>query len=203
MDLNRLRKETAADHDRTEAAVPLMADALTRDEYADVLTRMYGFIRGWEVWAGEHAPGDLRPLLWERQRSGLLCRDLGSLGRPLPEAVAWMPDAAGQPVTRSAFLGRMYVVEGSTLGGQYIAAHVEKTLGFVRGKGNSYFAGYGARTGSMWNEVKQLLVQVPEAESGELIAAARQMFAAFEQWMLLPSGGPGKLRTGSEQDTHA
>lgn len=196
----QLREATAADHDRTEAAVPLMAAGLTGAEYAEALVRMYGFVRGWEVWAQAHCPVPVRPLLAERQRSALIAQDLAVLGCAVPREIALLP---AEPATPAAFMGRMYVVEGSTLGGQHIAAHVAKRFGFEHGKGNAYFTGYGPRTGSMWNQFKALLLEVPDAEAGEVISAAKQMFAAFEGWMLRAGEHPGQAHPESRQEFHA
>jgi heme oxygenase (biliverdin-IX-beta and delta-forming) len=44
-------------------------------------------------------------------------------------------------------LGAMYVMEGSTLGGQLIARHVELVLGLTAGQGNAHFRGHNERTG--------------------------------------------------------
>lgn len=196
MDLAHLREATAAAHDRTEAAIPLLTAKLTLTEYARVLSRMYGFVRGWELWAAEHVPDDLRTELEARQRSGLLVRDLGFLSEAVPEVTATL--ATGEKISRAGFLGRMYVMEGSTLGGQYLAVEMERRVGLRHGEGNAYFAGYAAQTGSMWNAFKGLLLNVPDADADVLIAAAKTMFAAFEQWMTV-GGGDGAPR--KEQDS--
>ena len=207
MDLQKLRRETAADHDRTEAAVPLLRERLSRADYARVLARLYGFVRGWERWAAARVPADLRPLLAERQRSRLIVQDLEFLGQPLPGHVAALDSISeAQPVSRASFLGAMYVMEGSTLGGQYLAVEVERTLGLRHGEGNAYFVGYGARTGSMWNGFRAVLAALPEADADEVIASAKRMFAAFAQWMLAADGGgaePQIDRTESGTDLHA
>ena len=87
--------------------------------------------------------------------STLLQQDLQAMGakageETLPQSNMESSAVIGDP--RSIFLGRMYVMEGSTLGGQYIARHVEETLGLSSGEGNSYFRGYGEATGERWRE---------------------------------------------------
>ena len=47
----------------------------------------------------------------------------------------------------ATLLGAMYVMEGSTLGGQLIARHVELVLGLTAGQGNAHFRGHNERTG--------------------------------------------------------
>ncbi len=181
MDLQQLRSETAADHERVESLVPLMAADLDQSTYVTALCRFYGFVKGWENWADTVAPSDLKPHLAERQRSVLLQSDLQHF-HEAPPARLFTPDR-DFPQNRAAFLGSMYVMEGSTLGGQFIAKHVEEALGLQRGAGNAYFAGYGDRTGSMWKTFQALLTAVPQDDAGAVIAAAKQTFRAFGEWM--------------------
>ena len=164
--------------------MPLMAPDLTRATYARVLECMYPLLSAWEVWAAEHAPADLADLVAARRRSPMMRDDLLTLNAPLPEVHAF--DAAKIPglPSRAAFLGAMYVIEGSALGGQYIAAHVGPLLQLTPGAGCSYFAGYGAETGSKWNEFKAVVAAVDDRDSVGVIAAAKAMFAVFEAAIL-------------------
>src|SRR5277367_1387140 len=115
MDLDKLRLETAPDHDSVEHSVPLMDEGLTQEIYVSCLLKLHGMIAAWEVWAAANAPAWIQPFLATRRREQLLRLDLTWFGvdgsdneRPtLPE----MTDVAG-------VLGAMYVMEGSTLGGQ-------------------------------------------------------------------------------------
>jgi heme oxygenase (biliverdin-IX-beta and delta-forming) len=181
LDLGRLKRDTAADHDRVESLVPLMQPDLTEELYRSVLLRFYCFVHGWESWAAINVPHELRSLLLERQRSHLLEADLLYFGqqRPSLRYVFSGPRLPGN----AAFLGAMYVIEGSTLGGQYIARHVEHTLGLSPGKGDAYFRGYGDRTGAMWREFQNTLEGVNDQETDVVIGAAKKMFSAFGEWM--------------------
>jgi heme oxygenase len=181
MDLQRLRCMTASDHERVERLMPLMEPSLTPQQYVAVLLALYGFVRGWEDWAVLNAPGDLRSAVLSRCRSGLLAMDLAHFNVPFPPRLC--TPRLSIPVARPAFLGTMYVMEGSTLGGQYIAHHVEQALHLQRGEGNAYFVGHGPRTGPMWREFQQLLLAVPEADEPALIAAARDAFTSFGDWI--------------------
>lgn len=153
MDLRLLREETRAQHEATEAQLPLADAELSREQYGQVLQCFYRFVHGWESWAGKHAPARLNALVAERQRSPLLTRDLEFLGIPVPaDAEERQPgrfpglpagDQKDSPEYEAAFLGAMYVMEGSTLGGQYIARHVEDVLYLTPGEGDAYFRGYG------------------------------------------------------------
>jgi heme oxygenase len=158
---------------------------MTRAEYAGVLLRLYPVVLAWETWAGVHAPVDLKEMVAGRRRAPLLEADFAVLG-VIPEgkvlrfATERIPGLAeGDVRYRTAFLGAMYVMEGSTLGGQYIARQVEEALGLEAGVGDAYFRGYGERTGEMWRTFRAVLTEVPEDAGEDLIVAAQAMFAVF------------------------
>ena len=90
---------------------------------------------------------------------------------------------AGDLHPESRILGAMYVLEGSTLGGRYIASHVGNVLGLVPGRGDRFFRGYEERTIPMWREFQQVLLAVPEEQGDAVIEAAKGMFGIFQDWM--------------------
>jgi heme oxygenase len=49
-------------------------------------------------------------------------------------------------------IGLLYVIEGSTLGGQHIARGLEKHLGLTQSAGAKFFYGYGEQTQSLWQD---------------------------------------------------
>ncbi len=185
MDLEYLKQATRPEHEATESTVSLMDAALTRAEYIRALQHIYGAVRTWDDWAAEHAPATLKSLLEGRRRSVLLEADLAYLKAAIPPVrngdKAWFSEDLHKSATEryAVFLGAMYVVEGSTLGGQYIARHVEQTLGLEAGRGNAYFRGYGDQTGAMWKSFKTVLAEVPEEHTEVVVASAKRMFGFF------------------------
>ena len=187
MDLSRLRQDTAAEHSRTEETVPVMSPTLTREQYVDVLLRFYRVVKAWDQWADRNVPDDLRGLLAQRRRAALLADDLRRMD------VTELPGGAQIPTgrmartvpgeSRSVFLGRMYVMEGSTLGGQFIARHVEERLHLRTGEDNSYFAGYGDATGQRWREFRAVLAELPDSETETVIDSAKDFFHLFGEIM--------------------
>ncbi|WP_128915289.1 biliverdin-producing heme oxygenase [Granulicella sibirica] len=175
-----MREATAADHEAVEGAVPLMDAGLDRARYVAVLQRMHGVVKVWEEFALRAAPPSLLPMVVERQRLGLLEGDLLGLGADVPSGDGPVLPGWGSP---GELLGAMYVMEGSRLGGQMIARHVEGLLGFSSGEGGAYFRGFGDRTGVMWKELVRVLDGVPPPQDEVVIRAAREMFAVFGGWM--------------------
>jgi heme oxygenase len=179
LDIQRLRDATAADHAAVEETVPLMSGTLTLDEYAACLQRLHGIVSAWEAHAAAVAPPALQPLLAARRRTPLLERDLVCLGVKIPSEEH--PNFL-EVADEASIMGAMYVMEGSTLGGQLIARHVEKVLSLS--EGNTFFRGHGDRTGLLWREFCEILrTRVPENESDVVIRSAKMMFQTFGSWM--------------------
>jgi len=181
LDLQKLRQETAADHLAVEGALPLMNEGLDRAEYAACLSRIYGLVSAWEERAAAVAPDWMRAMLAARQRAGLLQRDLAWLGVVgQGEGNPILPEMNNLP----SLLGTMYVMEGSTLGGQLIARHVEAALDLSEGEGDAYFRGHGKDTGAMWKEFCEVLAnRVPDSDAGAVVLSAKEMFAVFGAWV--------------------
>ncbi len=192
MDLLRLKQATAADHAATEDSVPLLSQTLTRMEYLECLRRLYQVVNAWDHWADVHVPAAVQALRQGRRRAGLLADDLLTLGASIPpwsDATSrQMAETVVPGESRAVFMGRMYVMEGSTLGGQYIAAHVEKQLCLRPGEGTAYFTGYGSQTSARWREFKTALEALPDDDMDTVVASARNMFALFGDTMRGTSG---------------
>lgn len=181
----RLREATAEDHASVEGGMSLMAPDLDRETYLATLQRIFGVVSAWESFAEAAAPPELRELVRARARRRLLENDIRSLaGTVSPAATALFPETLQQIRGRSAFLGAMYVMEGSRLGGQFIARHVDEVLDLDGEHGTTYFRGFGERTGSMWKELIAVLERdIPEEETERTIQAAKEMFRVFGEWM--------------------
>jgi heme oxygenase len=181
LDLQRLRRETVTDHLAIEGAVPLMHPGLDVAQYVDCLQRIYGVVAVWEERAAEVAPLWLRPALLARQRKPLLKLDLAWFGvTENDNGCPVLPKITDPP----SFFGTMYVMEGSTLGGQIIARHVETALHLSEGLGSSYFRGHGSQTVPLWKEFCEMLkVQIPDDHTDAVVISAKAMFNVFGAWM--------------------
>ena len=187
MDLAQLRVATRHEHESVEARMPLTDPQLTLDTYTRVLAAMYPVLAGWEQWALANSPADLKDLVTDRKRAHLMQLDLVGLGTRVPKELHFdgerLPKARSHnsDERRAAFLGAMYVIEGSTLGGQHIARQVEPRLGLSPERGTAYFRGYGEGTGARWTHFKSILQQVPDEHADTVINAAKATFAMFEE----------------------
>lgn len=179
--LRTLRAATAREHARVEAALGLMDPALDRRRLTDVLTRMHGFWRaaedGLDTWAAGD-PDDAAALDWSRRRrAALFAADLASLGAGPAAGTPALPPVDG---TDEA-LGRMYVLEGSTLGGTFIDRHLATLPGLATAGRLRAFSPYGEDTGAMWHAFRRV-TRERTSDHGRVVAAASTTFRVLAAW---------------------
>ena len=183
--LTTMRAATAASHEQVERSLDLMAPDLDRERLSAVLTRLHGFWSaaetGLDAWAGRR-PADADRLQWaRRRRAHLFAADLAALdAAPATPGVAELPDVA----TTDDALGRLYVLEGSTLGGTFIDRHLRGLPSLGEGVRVRAFSPYGSDTGAMWHAYRQATREHVAAggDPRRVVAAARGTFAALEDW---------------------
>jgi heme oxygenase len=179
-----LKAETAAVHARLEDALDLLGPSMDRDAYRRVLERFYGYYAALEPVLAE-AGASTGMAGAERAKAPRLAADLAALG--LTEAaIAALPRCAALPALDSpgAAWGCLYVVEGSTLGGQLMARHYGQTLGVTPEAGCSFFSGYGRETGARWGAFVTALDAHDTAEvRAQAPAAALDTFHTLARWM--------------------
>lgn len=178
-----LRTGTAAEHEAVERSLDLLDPSLDRIRLATVLGRLHGFWlaaeEGLEAWAGAHAR-DAEAVAWpRRRRASLFAADLRELGVAAARARPELPEL----VDTARALGRMYVLEGSTLGGAFIDRHLG-TLPGLAGVRLHAFTPYGAETGAMWHAYRRA-VRAHVAAGGNaeaVVGSARLTFRALASW---------------------
>ena len=152
--LDLLRSATRAAHTSLEDALGLLEPPLSRRRFVHALQAFHAFHVMWEpqVMALAADPRLLEP----RSKLSALERDLGALGLP----VATSPRKGGFDLdylsTPAAAWGSLYVIEGSTLGGQVISKAL-RTAAWAPDGGLTYFNPYGRRTAAMWAEFREAL----------------------------------------------
>ena len=178
--LQALRTETRPAHDLLEQNDfnrALTAGTVTEAATAHFLTKMYGFLAPYEARLRAQQLGPE----WEpdaRQRAHLILVDLQQPAAALALCPS-MPPLASWP----QLLGAMYVLEGSTLGGQVLARQLAKAGIPLR----AYFTGYGERTGPRWKAFCQLLAAAATpANQAEVVQSASLTFQHLSAWLNQP-----------------
>jgi heme oxygenase len=180
----RLREATGPAHERLETALDLTGAAAEKTRFLRILERFLGFHLSWEAAVGAREPA-LRSFLEPRSRLPHLRRDLSALGRTnaeqarLPVCVA----AATLAEDRAAAVGSIYVLEGSTLGGQLIARAIAPA-GWAPPGGLTYFTPYASRTGEMWRRFGAWAeATVSPSEREAAVGGANRTFDLLQGWL--------------------
>ena len=190
--LQALRQATQSHHrqiEQNERLTRLLQPDLTLREYQDILGRMLGFLEPLEeaIATSPEAPL-LQADLGDRRKASWLVQDLLSLGLDA-SAIAAIPrmPAHGLPTvtTQAEAAGVLYVLEGSTLGGQLISRHLARSLNIEPEQGGRFYAGYGQDNGRMWSLFRQWLgaLTLDDRQIQQAASAAVQTFAAMDQWL--------------------
>ena len=186
----RLREATAQIHERLHGHPGLGAaasGAMTREDYRLLLARLWGFHRAFEGALDDAARSlGLDIVMADRARAPMLEADLMTLGLGAAE-IAQLPccDHIFRPTDEASFMGALYVVEGSTLGGIQIARALSGLFGGLEGEGRKFFLGYGERHGVMWRGFLARLDALAGdgAREASAVDGAVKTFADFEIWM--------------------
>jgi len=180
-----LKEGSREAHLRLEKRLAIKDRFAQIDLYREHIARLASFYAvaetQWAAWL-EPALNDFPA----RRKASLLARDLAAVGGA-PISGARVPSVTD---TASA-LGSFYVLEGATLGGQYLLPLVERRLGLSALHGASYLGSYGTEVGDMWKRfgvAAQAHCQTDD-DIGRAVAAARTTFLAMEDWLCgVPAG---------------
>jgi heme oxygenase len=174
-----LKQATWPEHQRLEKHLAIKDRFGNLDGYRTHLARLAAFYAAAEeTWASW-----LTPVLTDfdaRRKAALLAQDLSALGGK-PATGAAVPQVSDT----AAALGCFYVLEGATLGGQYLLPLVQRKLGLSADHGASYLASYGADVSAMWQRFGAAVeahCQTPQA-TASAVAAAQTTFIALQDWL--------------------
>lgn len=176
--LSRLKDSTSAAHARVEEALRLTDDTLDMGRYLRLLSTMRSVHIAADFllapFKRELAALGYQPA--ERKRVEWIDEDLMSLGGSWHGTTSSAIENFGVNNVCDC-LGMIYVLEGSTLGGQIIAPAIARTLSLTPPNGCRYYIGYGSRTGSRWKETRNT-IDGYSASSAERDLAIDTMIAA-------------------------
>ncbi|HWO30495.1 MAG TPA: biliverdin-producing heme oxygenase [Candidatus Acidoferrum sp.] len=181
--LAELKEKTAPLHRVLEENAEIWDCLSSRSLYGELLLRFWGVYSATEGRLAEvkELPRWL-PDLSRRWKRSALQSDLNDLGIP---AESWTVCAGITEIrTVAAGFGWLYVLEGSTLGGQLIKREVYERLGLDAENGCQFFSSYGAEVGQMWRSFGQSLESFCQANPNcrdEISESAETAFGWFSK----------------------
>jgi len=188
MILARLREETREQHQQLERVVNLPSRLSSLESYKGLLETFYGVYQPLELSLAANSQLMESGLAENRLHKHLLLeRDLISLGHSV-EAVGTLQRCSQLPEMHDVYsaAGCLYVLEGSTLGGQFVHREVDRRLNLGTEFGCLFFDSYGARVRQMWasfcSRLEVLAAKNP-GRGGAIVKGARDTFTCVEEWM--------------------
>ncbi len=178
----RIKDQTSAAH-RALHECPLLGELvsprLSLAKYVKILSSFYSFYHDYESILLQ-ACADFPYDAYARQKLPLLEQDAKALGVSLERSEGVFPLINLDD--QAKVLGMIYVVEGSSLGGQVISKHLAQNLGLNAMHGAAYFHGYGSATGPRWRETQAFLddFEVQGGSIATMITTARLVFVDLQ-----------------------
>jgi len=183
--LAELRAQTAQAHMRLEHDLDLLREPLEMQHFIHLLERFHGFHAVWEPRVARVMSKEAS-FLTPRRRTHRAAQDLIALGRSKRQ-VAELPlclAAARLVSSPAAAIGSLYVLEGSTLGGQIISRRLQDAR-WLPLDGLGYFDPYGPATGTMWRHFRLWAETASKQGSVDaVVAAAVATFQTLQDWLV-------------------
>jgi heme oxygenase len=182
-----LKSSTAEKHQAVENLMPFFRERFSLQDYTRTVAAFLGFFEPVEQALREAADwSNVGIDIQDRSRAHLLRNDLIALGLS-PSQIASLPRSTSMPPFHNleSALGCLYVLEGSTLGGQVIGRELARRFDIDASSGASFFLSHGSRVGEMWKEFCAAMrehVQTPDGRRSA-VDAAWQTFSSLEGWM--------------------
>lgn len=182
--LEQLKTETLSNHQQLEKNLILRLKGMeSKADYIRILQIFYGYFSALEDQINKFIGTEQLPDHAERRKTLSIKNDLLAFQGEIPEkaSIAELPEIKN---SLQAF-GALYVIEGSTLGGQIISKMITKQLALDSDAGLSFFKSYGEETMPMWTTFKNTIERQASTQKAadELVKAANETFLKFRRWM--------------------
>jgi heme oxygenase (biliverdin-IX-beta and delta-forming) len=184
--LHELKHATAPEHERLEVLSCIHQSLRSLPQYQVLLSKMFAIYVALETRLRlvTELPRHL-PDISERWKLDNLAGDLRSLAIPV-QTVAHCSDVPAIESVPQA-LGCMYVLEGSTLGGQILSREILIHLNLTPDAGGAFFSSYGSNVGPMWRRFTKSLEDYVESNPSHrqaILAIAVATFQFFSRHLI-------------------
>lgn len=190
--LKKIKEATRPHHDRIEQNVwtkGIINNTISKEGYIRLLGKFYGFYVVCEEKIQDSIYWQQQNFAIEaRKKIPLLEQDLVCFGYTRNQ-IKSLEVCTDIPTLDhiAQFLGFLYVVEGSTLGGQVLSRQLQKKFTFTSHKGACYFNSYGKENlKEMWMAFRAVLLKYVKenpAQEKEIIYTAQMTFDKLTAWL--------------------
>jgi heme oxygenase len=185
---DQLRHETRQEHHDLEKALDLFFAQFNVTDYGNLLVKFFVFHVAFDAYLavkGLEGSSAEKFYLDGRSKKNWLAQDMDFMGIDNVVDIRKLShdDFAILLPSTEHIWGAIYVIEGSTLGGEILARHFTKTLGLFPEAGLRFFTAYGSETKAKWNEMIRQLESLAEQDvrHANIIVGAKRTFGFLKQ----------------------
>ena len=180
--LNTIKEETKIHHQQVEKVLVQELKNLTdKDNYGRLLERLFLFYKPIETDLHNVIDETLIPDISERKHTQRILTDLELLEYEAPKELSTSRLEISSP---SYALGILYVIEGSTLGGQIISKMIHNNLPMEGIDATNYFSSYRELNGEMWKKFGNRISEIEDSvDHTELLQGAKDTFNNLKYWL--------------------
>ncbi len=182
--LTTLKNDTKVAHVRVEKVMVKEIKSIScLEHYARLLERLFLFYNPLECKVHQSLDQSILPDIDKRKHTKWILEDLDVLGYTINTS----NKCKTQHITSISYaVGVLYVMEGSTMGGQIISKMVKKQLN--TNISTHYFDSYSDKTMEMWLSFKNSITQnETQLDHEEVFKGANETFSALKEWLELTS----------------
>lgn len=183
-----LKEHSRKDHDSIESKVDLVKLATNPNHYLNLLKAFLGYYTNIEKaflnFEAEFSALNIN--IVERLKKNLLITDIKHFG-VTDEEIIHLPISKDVPEIKNIHeaMGVLYVLEGSTMGGQIIFKQLLKAeIISPESSGGNFFKPYGSATMPMWMSFKDSLNKLSTDKNEIVLQKARETFNTMEAWLV-------------------
>ena len=181
----QLKQETKTAHQETEKVlVQHLKQIRSKKDYAAILKTFYGYFEPLERLIHTYISHTDLPDINERRKASRLQDDLVALEiNGKPDICQILPTIQNN----SHAFGALYVIEGSTLGGEIIVKMLKANTAIcLEEAALGFFYGYKEYNHTMWQKFQTALQEhVNDHNIQHVINAANETFRLLKNWMFL------------------
>ena len=185
---DQLRHETRQEHHDLEKALDLFSAQFNVTDYCNLLLKFFVFHVAFDTYLavkGHEGISAEKFYLEGRSKKNWLAQDVDFMGIDNVADIRKLShdDLAILLPSTEHIWGAIYVIEGSTLGGEILARHFTKTLGLFPEAGLRFFTAYGSETKAKWNETIHQLEALAKQDvrHANIIVGAKRTFGFLKQ----------------------
>ena len=186
----QLRDQTRQEHHDLEKALDLFSAHFDVTDYRNLIVKFFVFHVAFDAYLavqGHKGISAEKFYLEGRSKQNWLAQDLQFLGNDDLAHIRKLShdDFALLLPSMEHIWGAIYVIEGSTLGGEILARHFTKTLGLFPEAGLRFLSSYGSDTKAKWIEMIRELEELSKQDirHANIIMGAKRTFEFLKQYL--------------------